>query len=142
MTAAHVSTVEDAARYAPAGVGRWLATHPPAPVFDTRPAGQIGGLDATAFRVSFVGGRVPAGTPVAEVAGVAVPWNSDGAVTTGAGVAVGFLATGLDLTKVSATVTRITGVLMVVRGRVVAAELPGGVIIVPAKRATPLIEYV
>lgn len=78
-------------------------------------------LDLSTFTGLHPDGYIPSGTPCAIVSGKLVPYDSDEATTTGAGVLAGFLFTDQPVVG-----SNDFGVPLLDHGRVVSANVPDG----------------
>lgn len=101
-------------------------------------------LDVSAFTANthYPDGYIPSGTPVAKVASLLVPYDSNEATTTGAGILAGHLFTDQPVVG-----TADFGVPLLDHGRVKAAKVPVGTgafaaPVAAAKRANTTIVYI
>lgn len=106
--------------------------------------GRTEKLDISAFTEAdhYPNGYIPSGTPVAEVGGVLVPYDSTEATTTNAGVLAGHILTDQPVVG-----TADFAVPLLDHGRVKASKVPQGVQaftapVAAAKRAAVTIVYV
>lgn len=84
-------------------------------------------VDISAFTAAthYPDGYIPSGTPVAEVAGVLVPYDATEATVTGAGVLAGFILTDQPLgVAPGATATEDFNAPLLDHGRVKVGNLP------------------